>query len=480
MRFSFEMKIIFYALWIIGVVWMAGCERVKPVAPPRTLSSEQVVLPKSNLVFPIEYDFKKIEQLVNEKLIGTFVNQHLALNDRGDSLRLEISRTQKIRLTWRNKYIRGQFPLRIEGWASVKKAGITFKNSKPVSTDVVIHIESFTRIGRDWNLDFDTKITKIEWRSDPKLQVGPVWINLRKPIEKVVAEKKKELAAKLDQELKKVVPLQSVITNIWNQMQRPILINKKKMPVYLLFQPEDITANILATSKTNVLEVRVATNGLLSTSFSDTTAFHPIALPAKKDTESTSDSLHLFLLARIPFQKINDVIAPEVVKKPLQYEGYEARTKSVEVYGIANNRLAVGADIRGDVKGTVYLTGGISYDTARQQLRVVDFGFDVSSEEMLVQSADWLLHDYAIDLFADKLQVDLGPLWQQLPALISGGIEKGRSGEKINLLIDSLAIRPGQFLVNQKEIQFVFEATGKARLQLEDAIFAKKGSRKKK
>lgn len=480
MCFSSEMKVFFYALLLTGAGWLSGCRRAEPEPPPRITSREHLSVPPSHLVFPVAFDFATIEKLVNENLQGTFLNQTIALNANGDSLRLEISRMERIRLSWREKKVRGQFPLRIEGWATVKKAGITFRNANPVSTDVIIHIESAARIGRDWNLDFDTKITKIDWRSDPRLQVGPVWINLRKPIEQVVESKKQALAAKLDGELKKVVPLPQIIGNIWQKMQQPILIHRKNVPVYLVFQPDDITAKILSTRKTNVLEVRVATRGLLSTSFSAAPGFEALALPVKKDTGSTSDSLHLHLLARIPFAKINEWIGPEVTRKPLRLGGYEAIITKAEVYPTQNNRLAVAADIRGDVKGRVYLTGAIAYDTAREQLRVADFGFDVHSEEMLVQSADWLLHSYVIDLFKDKLQVDVGPVWQQLPALISAGIEKGKSGEKINLHIDFLTVRPGRFLVNQEEIQMVFEATGKARLELEDKIFEKKSKARSK
>lgn len=474
MCFSFEKKVIFYTVLVVCAGWLTGCRQVKPEPPPRTTSIEELPLPASNVVFPIAYDFAKIEQLVNEKLKGVFVRQTVPLTEKQDSLRLEISRTEKIRLWWRDKKVYGRFPLRIEGWAKVRKVGINIKNAKPISTDVVIHIESFTRIGRDWNLDFNTRITKIEWRSDPKLQVGPVRVNLRKPIQKVVEERKKELAAKLDQELIKIIPLKTVIDDIWQKMQRPILINRKTVPVYLVFQPTDITAKILSTKKTNVLEVRVATSGLLTNAFSDTVAFRPIALPVKRDTEATRDSLHLFLLAKIPFRQINALLGPEVSKKTLEYEGYKARIKSAEVFGSANNRLAVGVDIRGDIKGIVYMTGAIAYDTGRRRLHVRDFGFDVDSEEMLVKSADWLLHDYATDMFSEKLQLDLAPVWDRLPALISGGIEKGRSGEKINLLIDSLTVKPRQFLVNQREVQVLFEAQGAARLQLEDAVFPSK------
>jgi hypothetical protein len=478
MFFSYENKIIFYVLVVSCCGWLSGCRQVKPAPPARATSQEDLPLPVSNVVFPIEYDFAKIEELVNQKLSGTFVRQTVALDSRGDSLRLEISRTEKIRLWWRDKKVHGRFPLRVEGWATVKKLGITLKNAKPVSTDIVVHIESFTRIGRDWNLEFNTEITKLEWRSDPKLHVGPLRINLRKPIQKVVEERKGELATKLDHELVKIIPLKSVVGDIWQKMQRPILINRKKLAVYLLFQPKDITAKILSTKKTNVLEVRIATRGLLTTSFSDSVAFRPMALPVKKDTEATRDSLHLFVLAKIPFRNINAVLGPEVAKKPLRYEGYEARIKSAEVFGATQNRLAVGVDIRGDIKGKVYMTGVIAYDTGRQQLRVRDFGFDVDSEAILVKSADWLLHDYATELFSDKLQVDLAPVWERLPTLIAGGIEKGRSGEKINLLIDSLTVRPPAFLINQREVQVLFEVHGGAHLQLEDAIFSAKKRRK--
>jgi hypothetical protein len=107
-------------------------------------------------------------------------------------------------------------------------------------------------------------------------------------------------------------------------------------------------------------------------------------------------------------------------------------------------------------------------------LKVVDFDFDIDSENSFLTSADWLLHTTVLDMIAEKLRVEVTPLAAKLPDLIMQGVEKGKTGEKIDVNVDTLAIQPKIILTTKDNLQLIVQARGRASLDLEKKIFEKK------
>jgi len=129
--------------------------------------------------------------------------------------------------------------------------------------------------------------------------------------------------------------------------------------------------------------------------------------------------------------------------------------------------------VKGDINGTLYVRGTPSFDTATNTISLKDFDFDISSENSLLNSADWLLHGHALDLVKEKLQLNISPLAAKLPQIIFKAIEKGKTGEKIDLNVDTLSLYPQQIITTRKNMQLLVLAKGRARVVLDERLFNK-------
>jgi hypothetical protein len=198
-------------------------------------------------------------------------------------------------------------------------------------------------------------------------------------------------------------------------------------------------------------------------------------LPDFKSKTSLHDSLEIYVHSLIPFTKINEVLNKELRDTPLSASGYTAYIKKIRVYG-TDEGIAIRADIKGDVNGRIYLRGAPVYDTLNTTFGVQNFEFDVESEDVLISSADWLLHTTVVEMLSEKLTINVQPYVDQLPQLIMQAIERGKAGEKIDVNIGALRLTPVQVITTRNDIQLIVKATGKAALELEDKVFAKKKS----
>lgn len=123
----------------IGCVLMlmvfSSCERVKPEPPVGTTLDSTLVIPLSTINIPIDYEVAKLQEMVNTKIKGTFLRQWMKLNDKGDSLYIELEKRANITLTWDRRTLSYSFPLNVSAKFKKSVAGIKFKNEEPIRTE---------------------------------------------------------------------------------------------------------------------------------------------------------------------------------------------------------------------------------------------------------------------------------------------------------------------------------------------------------
>ena len=66
-------------------------------------------------------------------------------------------------------------------------------------------------------------------------------------------------------------------------------------------------------------------------------------------------------------------------------------------FKITDDGIAIRLSMAGDLKADLYMRGSIGFDTLEKKLLIENFGFDVNTEESLVNAADWFGHDAIID-----------------------------------------------------------------------------------
>jgi hypothetical protein len=458
-------------------VLLIQCGRMKPEPPKPTLLETELTPPMSTVVIPVYYHVDSLEATINNKVKGTFLKKWMVLNEKGDSLYLEMTRTGRINIAWEKHALTCSFPLLVSGKFIKHLGAITIRNSEPVEMEVVLNLVTQVGIGKDWNLTLDSKLKHIRWVKDPMLKVAMVKVNLRKKVEEAIALHQEELIGKMDDALRDKLNTRKVIVKIWNDLQKPIRINKKSMPVWLKPYAHDLKAKLSQSGPFMVLEVEL--EATIQTILEDEDIPPSNAtLPAYKPKTSAADSLKIFVLATLPFKKANAILEKELKGKTIAAEGYTATVKDISAYG-TDEGLALKIQVKGDVVGNIYLRGTPYYDTTKAVFSVKDFRFDVDSENALITTADWMLHDNALGFVQEKLTIDVQPLIDQVPDLIENGIEKGKSGEKINVFVDRLDLIPQQLVITRKNIQVILKGTGKASIGLERKVFAGKKRKKR-
>ena len=74
------------------------------------------------------FSVEKLQEMVNAKIKGTFLRQWIKLNDKGDSLYIELEKRSNIKLTWDKRTLSYSFPLNVSAKFKKSVAGIKFKN----------------------------------------------------------------------------------------------------------------------------------------------------------------------------------------------------------------------------------------------------------------------------------------------------------------------------------------------------------------
>lgn len=459
------------------MVVLVSCDRVKPEPPAPTQSVEQLDLPLSTLVIPVQYHIDSLEATINQKIQGTFLRHWITVNDKGDSLYLEASRSGRIQIAWRRQTLYYAFPVHVSGKFIKRVAGLRVKNAEPVSTEMILHMATKISIAPDWNLKPSSQLQRIEWIKDPTLKIALLRINLRKKVEQAVTDRQDDLVRTLDVVLQEKLATRTVIAKLWDDIQKPIRVNKKEMQVWLKPEARDLRAKLTQDGKLITLSVEL--NAYIRTVLEgDPMPPSNTKLPPFRPRLSAYDSMHLFVLATIPFDRANELLNRELKDFKIESQGYTTTIKALELYG-TDDGLAVMVRLKGDVSGNVYLQGLPAYDTAQHLFTVKDFRFTVDSENALLNSADWLLHDDAVSYISSKLRADPSPLIAQLPMVIEQAIERGKSGQKIDVAVNRLAVRPGKILVTRNNIQVILEARGAATIGLQKSVFAAKRVKKR-
>lgn len=450
-----------------------GCGRVKPQPPALTVMDSSLVVPMSSLVVPIRYHIDSLQHTLNSKVKGVFLKQWIVVNEKKDSLYLELSKQAPIVLRWKNTVLHYRVPLHIAG-KFIKHLGstITLQNETPVTMDVILHLSTQLSFDKEWNLQPRTTLQQIEWKKEPVLKIAFLQINLRKRLESLLKEKEDMLVGRVDDAVLKLLDTRGVVEKLWTDIQKTIVLNKEEKKVWLQHSAEALQASLLQDGDYLGIDVHLQTK--IQTRLEGQEMPAPnVVLPAYSPINTESSGISLYVLSSIPFSVINETLTEKLKGKKLTSKGYSSTIKKIRAYGTKEG-LALQVDLKGDADGTVYARGTPEYDSLHSTLKIQDFNFDIASENALVQSADWLLHEDVLTAVEEKLSIDLQPLLDKLPQTIIDALEKGKTGKKMELFITSLDVSLHALLITQTDVQLILKAKGGAVIGLQKEVFAKK------
>lgn len=446
---------------------------IKPIAPERSQLDSVLQVPLSTVSIPLRFSLQNLEIAANKKLSGKFLDERIAIGDKKkDSIYLALERFDKVKLGWKPGLLTAQVPLRIEFKFLKRTAGIRVSNDKPITAEVLINLKSNVALNNQWEAKLETEIDTVIWKMEPALKVAFVNVNLRGLADKYLQRNEAILTHRFDSLMNKIIDSRSAVEKIWNDIHKPIVIKKTEPQVGLLTKAESLNSRWISDNEGNIAAL-VTLKGYVYSWFEQPPGISPPRLPGHRYKPEGEDELDLYIHASLPFHQINSFLNRNREKLTFRYNEYLLKVQHAALYG-SDQELALELNVRGDVRGNIYFRALPYYDSIKQIIGLTNLRYDLSTEETLVKTADWIMHDNLISMLAGTIKKDLTEELSVLPQLIESAIAQGKSGNKVKLTVDSLAITSHASLITGHDIQWVLRARGKAGIALKKRILEKK------
>lgn len=414
----------------------------------------------SEIYLPISYNVDDLEDLINSKVKKVLYEDNSYDNHGKDNLKLKVTKAGRLRIAARGNTIYYNLPVKID--CSLKKKLLPVFNTH---FSLRIKGKSVLDMDENWKLVTKSEYIDIEWIEKPKIKIGFAKINLAKIVEKVLSKKSDELFANLDKTVHEKVNVKNTIDKIWNDIQKPILINKKEKEVWLKFNTHDISVTkIHGTAERISLHTKI--HAYIHTVLGDTSDLKNYPLPKLQFTKDHREDFTMHVLGKIPFNDVNAILNTIVPGQVISHEGHSISLQGATLSG-KKGKVNLQINFDGEVSGQVSLVGSLGYDSLTQSMQIIDFDYKMESNE-IVSLADWFLHDKVKSSLQEKLSVPLAPLVAKLPQLVNKGIEKGKTGRKLDLLLNNVQLAPKKILVTSKDIQLLVGITGNGLIELEN------------
>ncbi|MGD1845042.1 MAG: DUF4403 family protein [Salibacteraceae bacterium] len=443
---------LYLLVGLLALLVGAGCSGNGPEAKaPETEPFETPPDPRlSTLEAPIALGMDQLEDLINRKVKGAiFTDKQLG---KSKGLQLDLEKAGDIELSPTDDHMNWKVPLliRVKG----KR-----KESEKVQFQMVLHLASLLDLNTDWQLVTTTRLKSITWIKRPIVDFELFELDLTGFVENYFRNNQKELLGQIDQAILQNVNLKPTIEKVWNELQKPIRINKSYEEVWLHIRPEQIFQGPVAFYSDQLL-IRARVTAWLKTEVGTPKGQDAlVALPALMKGKTASRDFDLYLNSWWPYQRMNELLKDSLMGKTLEVEGHELKVKAMELSG-SGQRLVLKLTTEGDVDGTLYLSGMPVFEPESALLRLQSVEFDVNTEDVFLSVADWLFHDSFKASLEKKLAFPIGTSIDQLPELIQGALSQGKLGERVNVSIDEMEVAPMALVVGEKGLHTQIRGTG--------------------
>ncbi|MEI7503822.1 MAG: DUF4403 family protein, partial [Paludibacter sp.] len=184
--------------------------------------------------------------------------------------------------------------------------------------------------------------------------------------------------------------IKKYVTQAWTGVQKPQEVNAQNN-VWLRVTPKDVYVSPFTTSG-NKLNLSVALYAQIESFIGNQPAANTIVpLPAFKYITRPAQQFNLNIGGDILFDKIS-----EMAKKELLNKSFTQGSKSITITGLSifgnEGKAVFVADVIGSLKGRIYFTGNMVYNSEKMAVEIANPEFDVKTKNSLAKSASWLLH----------------------------------------------------------------------------------------
>ncbi|HEY6915960.1 MAG TPA: DUF4403 family protein, partial [Paludibacter sp.] len=440
-------KQLIFGVITIAALLFSSCKSLQIEKPKESYLPSNLAPAVSELPLQVELDVKKLETSINKKMNGLiFEGSNLSDKD----LSVKVWKAQNFTFKINNNVIEYRVPLKL--WTrfawKVEKFGYAVGDNYEANGSIALTYKTTISIDKNWKLISKTTGSGYEWIETPRLNVVGVTVPVTPVASLALSQCDKLISAQIDKSLTEMVDLKKYISQAWGEVQKPRQVNAENN-VWLRITPKDIYVSPFTTTN-DKLNLAVALYAQIESFMGAQPAANTaVALPQFKYVNRPAQQFNLNVGADVTFDKI-----AELAKKQLQGKTFSQGNKTITITDLSlfgSERKAVFvADVIGSLKGRIYFTGNLTYNTAKTAVEITEPEFDVKTSNALVKSAGWLLHGmilkqltpyltYPVKDDIEKMKIDVNKMLGNYSIMDGVSLQ----GKLNNLSVTNLSLVPG-------------------------------------
>jgi hypothetical protein len=277
---------------------------------------------------------------------------------------------------------------------------------KDFGAKMFIKMKTRLAVDNHWNFASITS-PDFEWGEEPNLKVAGFAIPLGKLTNATVKEQLKKVAPQLDEQIKNTVALRPTMDKMWAQFAEATAIADAPAPVWLQVKPTNFDISPIKSLDKDNIQIDLSIKTLINTVIGAKPS--PQALGTLPDLGFSPTKRNDFAL-KIPvvlrYADIKNIAKQHT--SGIRYsvsEGVQLEVKDLDIFP-RGDKLAVMVDFISygkKAKGKFFLLSKPVFNAEKQTISLEEVDFDVKSRNVLLKSANFLLHKTLLNKLKEQM-----------------------------------------------------------------------------
>ncbi|MFZ3207594.1 MAG: DUF4403 family protein [Geobacteraceae bacterium] len=320
--------------------------------------------------------------------------------------------------------------------------------------------KAIARVTPDWKLDMEIYYMGLSELLAEEIWIGPLSIKARSIVEGVTQPVQKVLSELISKKINDMFPLKTQIAKVWNAAQKSILLDRN-YNAWLKLTPREVVLSPLY-AQNNRVKLRVGINSFAELVVGpEPVNPPPVPLPNLKLVNTFDRNFRIALNAELFYRDIINIASPRLLNKEFNSDGKTIIIKDLDIYG-NGDKLVIKVETKGSLEGLFYLTGKPRFDPQTNIFSVEDVEFDMHTQSLLFQSADWLLHSMIKSRIQEKLNMDLTQRLEQSCNMARKAIAQVQLADHMLLKGDITTLKFSDALVQKDKISIQVYTDGES------------------
>lgn len=432
-----------------AVAALSACAGARPLltAPPPGVEAFHTDLKKeiSSINVPIEASADDISRVLNKT-----VGRELYKGSTSTSgLAADVMRNGPIAVSASGNFIYLTLPITMS---------LSYGMFETDAIPLKLKFKATANITPDWKLNTEIYYLGLSDLLANDVRIGPFSLNPRSIMDGITRPVQQALSRLVSQKINEIFPLKNQIAKVWTAAYKPVLLDKR-YNAWLKLAPQEVTFHPLYAQNNRIkISAGISTFAEMVVG-PEPAAQPPLPLPRLKLVDNIDRDFHIALNADLYYRDLLNIATPLLLNKKFDSDGKTIIIKDLDLYG-NGDRIVVKVATGGDLEGVFYLTGIPRFDPQTRIFSVGGVDFDIQSQSLLLQSADWVLHGTIKSLIQEKLNMDLTQRLEQSREMAQKAIAHVQLADHVLLKGNIKTLKFSDVLVHRDKISIQVYSEG--------------------